>query len=141
MNPQTSAAPAPGFILSISTHWPICAGLRQCRGEAWGATFDDCLPNWLNANQSIITSPYGYDAMLCPGLTFWRPNQTYPVLLRVSHFIELQCFLHGLPAVQYPCIIPLQSPSSIQGLHVAIGTAGANRTPLSFPAGNLLKHF
>lgn len=52
------------------------------------AKISDCLPNWLLANESTTTSPYGFDAMLCPGLTFWRPNTSHPILLDVSHSLR-----------------------------------------------------
>ena len=65
------------------------AGLRQCEVEKMDITFGGCLPNWLIANQSTSTSPYGFDAMLCPGLTFWRPNSTQLILADVSHSLRV----------------------------------------------------
>lgn len=72
-----------------SAHNLACAGLRQCNVEMdmdldMDIRFGNCLPNWLIANQSTTTSPYGFDAMLCPGLTFWRPNSTHLIIGDVS---------------------------------------------------------
>ncbi|KAK9862122.1 hypothetical protein WJX84_008467 [Apatococcus fuscideae] len=57
-------------------------GLSQCHDNTWGDP-NDCLPNWLVANVSSQSAPAGFNAMLCPRLTFWRPNSTLPLIFPI----------------------------------------------------------
>ncbi|KAK9840224.1 hypothetical protein WJX74_005856 [Apatococcus lobatus] len=76
--------PLPAFPPALASKMQLAelnnTGLSQCNGlREWGDP-NTCLPNWLVAEVTSKVAPGGHDAMLCPRLSFWRPNSTLPII-------------------------------------------------------------